>query len=358
MNKHLALIAVLSLTLIGPVYSDTSGPGTCSAAEGLDPICGLTNAEDLLRIPNSNWILASGMANESDHSSGHLYLVDVVTRSAREIFPASQPRLHLDRSTFPDCPNNLDMAHFSAHGLALHALDDHRYRVFMTSHGGREAVEVFELETSTGQPAITWVGCVPIPTGNDINSVAALPDGGFLATRISGAGMEFDAIFEGKVSGFIYQWQSGSGLKAVAETDMSGPNGIIVSQDGREVWVGTWGGRELIRFQRHTNGVLQRDQTLPMSFRVDNLRWTEEGRILAAGHRLTTAQDCGQPLCLDEWEVAEIVPGSMTARTLLVRKPQQGFLGATAAIRLGDSLWLGTFHGDRILSMKVIAAVP
>ena len=52
---------------------------------------------------------------------------------------------------------------------------------------------------------------------------------------------------------------------------------------------------------------------------------------------------------MDEWEVAEIDPTTMTARTLAVKKPSDGFTAATVAIDTADGLWLGTFDGNRIV---------
>ena len=64
---------------------------------------------------------------------------------------------------------------------------------------------------------------------------------------------------------------------------------------------------------------------------------------------MSANQDCGQPLCMDEWEVAEVNPDTMTTRTLAVKKPVAGFTAATVAIDADDGLWLGTFQGDRLV---------
>jgi hypothetical protein len=86
-----------------------------------------------------------------------------------------------------------------------------------------------------------------------------------------------------------------------------------------------------------------------MNFRVDNLRWSKSGTLLAVGHRLSDNQECGGPLCIDEWELAEVDPETMTARTLATKRSMNGFTGATVAIEAEDGFWLGTFDGDRIV---------
>jgi hypothetical protein len=131
---------------------------------------------------------------------------------------------------------------------------------------------------------------------------------------------------------------------------MSGPNGIVVAEDQQRVFVASWGRGEIVRFVRGDDGGLAADKSMVVGFRVDNLRWTDSGTILATGHRLAADQDCdGPPLCFDEWEVAEIDAEKMTATTLAVRKPIPGFSGATVAIRDDGGLWFGTFRGDRIV---------
>lgn len=333
--------------------AEVQADDACAPADGLSFICGLHNAEDLLKVPGTRWIIASGMSGEpGEGGSGHLYQVDAQARTAVAIHPGATPAARHDKAAFPDCPGPLDTANYSAHGLALQPGDGPRHRLYVTSHGAREAVEVFDLEASDAGLAVTWVGCVPIPAGNDINSVAALADGTLLVTRISAPTEESSAaIFAGEPTGFLYRWQPGGALEPLPSTEMSGPNGIIASADGAQVYVGSWGRGEVARFVRAADGSLQHDRTVVAGFRVDNLRWTDEGTILAAGHRLAASQDCGQPLCFDDWEVAEIDAASMTVTTLLAKPPLPGFLGATAAIRDGGTLWLGTFHGERIIHL-------
>ncbi len=190
---------------------------------------------------------------------------------------------------------------------------------------------------------------MPIPAHNDINSVAALADGGFITTRISGSGPEAGGdIFAGEVSGFLYEWHPGGKVQRIPGTDMSGPNGIVVTEDQRTVFVALWGGKGVARFARQGD-TLQRQITLHLPFRPDNLRWTAAGNILAVGHRMSADADCGQPLCFDAWEVAEIDPATMTYTIRATKAPSPGFTGATVALQADGGLWLGTFHGDRLV---------
>ncbi len=224
------------------------------------------------------------------------------------------------------------------------------HRLYVTSHGDREAVEIFEVNAKGKKPSLAWVGCVVMPEHASINSVAPLADGGFVTTRIMGEGPEASGdIFAGEVTGYLYEWHPGGVIKALENTEMSGPNGIEVSSDGNTVYVASWGRGEVSRFTRTADGGLSHDRTLKMKFRVDNLRWSKHGTLYAVGHRMSKNPDCGAPLCIEEWEVAEVDPKNMTAQTLAVKKPISGFQGATVAIDVDDGLWLGTFNGNRIV---------
>jgi len=320
---------------------------SCNKADGLEFLCGPVNAEDLVWLGDTGMLIASGMADAD--GTGRLYAIDSATRRFVELYSPGVVTNDWDQEQFPDCPGVPNPPQFSTHGLAIQR-DGDGYRLYATGHGAREAVEVFAIRPTSGWPEATWIGCVTIPDGNSINSVVGLPDGGFLTTRISGMGDEdTQKIFAGEITGFLYEWHPGGELQQVAGTDMSGPNGIDLSPDGESVYVASWGASEITRFSRAAGGELAREETIEAGFRVDNIRFTAEGMLLAAGHRLADSQDCGQPLCFDEWEVAELDPASGTLTTLAIEPPLAGFLGATVAVRGGQGLWLGTFHGDRVI---------
>lgn len=340
-------------TLLGCQNATTDPHEACVSEQDMVFVCGPMNAEDLVWLDGTKWIIASGMSGQG--ISGHMYLLDPANRSYENWYPGSSPVSRWDRDEFAGCPGELNTANFSAHGLAIRALGDGVHRLYVTSHGAREAVEIFEVDARGEKPSVAWVGCVVMPEHASINSVAPLADGGFLTTRIMDEGSEVSgAIFAGDITGYLYEWHPGGSISAVAGTEMSGPNGIEVSSDGTTVFVASWGRGEISRFRRTANGGLHNERTVKMNFRVDNLRWSKRGTLYAVGHRLSESQDCGDPLCIDEWEVAEVDPVTMKTRTLAVKKPLTGFTGATVAIEWDEGLWLGTFHGDRIVFIPAV----
>ena len=343
--------ATALLLVVGTSVSQTAAAEhhkACEPEQGMIFVCGPQNAEDLVWVGTTPWVIASGMSGEG--VSGHMYLLDPAQRRYEDLYPGTSPVHRWDTDEFAGCPGELDTTDFSAHGLAIRELGDDKHRLYVTSHGAREAVEIFEVDASGEKPKVAWVGCVMMPEHASINSVAPLPDGGFVTTRIMGEGPEATGdIIAGEITGYLYEWHPGGTIAALAGTEMSGPNGIEVSPDGNTVFVASWGRGEVTRFGRAADGGLSHERTLKMNFRVDNLRWSKRGTLYAVGHRLSENPDCGGPLCFDEWEVAEVDPEEMTATTLAVKRPSNGFTGATVAIEADDGLWLGTFNGDRIV---------
>ena len=306
-------------------------------------ICGLVNSEDLIWLSGDNWIVASNYSYEPD--SAALYLVDPVERSYTELFPGDSPRFNFMRNRFADCPGAPDMQNFATHGLSLISRSENLHWLYVTTHGNRESVEVFEIDSSAAKPMATWVGCVIMPENASINSVVALEDGSFLTTRIADRGHGPELIKEllsGAITGFVYEWHPGGKVRMAPGTRMASPNGIVMSPEGKWVFVASWGRHQVVRYLRQNDGSLKKNATLELEFGPDNLRLTSDAKILATGHRMREGADCHKGICVDEWEVAEIDPESLTVRSIIVAKPTESFRGATVAIRGHGGLWLGS----------------
>lgn len=57
------------------------------------------------------------------------------------------------------------------------------------------------------------MGCVVMPEHASINSVAPLPDGGFITTRFMTEGPNaFGDIFAGEIAGYLYEWHPGGAV--------------------------------------------------------------------------------------------------------------------------------------------------
>ncbi|MBT5485002.1 MAG: hypothetical protein HOK55_09770, partial [Gammaproteobacteria bacterium] len=181
----------------------------CDDEAGVQYLCGIINGEDILQIGNSNWLLVSGMDGSLTGSSvnGKIHLVNAEAKTAEVIFPDDAADLQHDLLMYPDCPGPLDITDFSAHGLSLQKSDKgpETYRVYMTSHGAREAIEIFEIDAFL-KPNIQWVGCIPMPQSSWTNSVTILSDGGFLATQFYNPSQHsIENVLAGEVTGHVFE---------------------------------------------------------------------------------------------------------------------------------------------------------
>ncbi|MFO7324441.1 MAG: hypothetical protein DIU62_001880 [Pseudomonadota bacterium] len=327
-----------------------AAPASCDPDGDLHYICGPVNAEDVVRLGNTRWVIASGLdgpLNGGAPARGHLYLVDSQAKTAIDWFPGRARPAQADHSLFHACPGPVDAAAFSAHGLALRERSAGRFRLYVTAHGAREAIEVFDIDATGAEPAIAWAGCVVLPGKVSANGVAILPDWGFVTTQFVDRSLplqqSFGQVMAGQVSGGLYEWHPGGRVEPIAGTELSGPNGIVVSPDGRTLFVAAYGTHEVVRFRREGTGAPAKD-VISLGITPDNLRWSAGGKVLAAGgvHAPGTAPGAAG------WAVVEIDPQSLAVRKVAGGQKLTGMQGVTAAVDVGREIWLGTFSGDRI----------
>src|SRR5262249_17309397 len=86
---------VLSMLALSSVFALPQGAAVPRAA-GCDPagnvrfVCGLVGPEDLVIVPGSNWVIASGMA-----APGAMTLVDIHTKTTTALYPSANLKQRL-----------------------------------------------------------------------------------------------------------------------------------------------------------------------------------------------------------------------------------------------------------------------
>jgi len=305
----------------------------CPSDPGITYICGLMNAEDLLSIGDTGMILTSGMSSEG--INGHLYIVNPLDDSWEELVSGPNYSADQDDAMFPNCPGPLDATTFSAHALALNETEAIRFDLYITSHGAREAIEVFDLDLGEGIAELTWKGCVTLDDTIMHNSVAILADGGFVTTEFADES-GFEPIFAGEINGGVKEWHPGGEVVVLDGTQLSGPNGIVVSDDQRYMYVAAFGTREVVRFDRSQSPSAK--ETITLDIVLDNIRWGEPGKLLTAGGN---AEGGG-------WSVVEVDTSTMQAVRVGGMDADAALQGVSSALQVNDEIWVGTYSGDRI----------
>jgi hypothetical protein len=320
----------------------------CEPAGGLQFVCGPKNAEDLVRVPDTNWILSSGLADGAS-----FFLIDSRSGAWRPLTFEIKP----DKA-FSNCPSPPVLANFNTHGLSIRSLSRDISRLHVVGHGAREAIEVFDVTIGADGPALAWKGCVPMPDGLAANSVAAFADGSIVATVLLMPGKTFLDSVERRPTGAVFEWVPGtSGFVHVAGTELPGNNGIEVAPDGNEFYVVSSGLQTVVAFS-HSNPARPLRSTRPLPFTPDNVHRGPDGRLLTAGMANDVPECGGAPG--PEHDLARLatcprgtIAAAIDSRTLqhdiIVETPAiPGFSNATMILPLGQQFWLGTFSGDRI----------
>jgi hypothetical protein len=346
------MVLAFTLLLAAPVALATDG--NCQSAGELDFVCGLVNAEDLAQVPGTGWILASGFAPGEG-----IYLVDSEQKTWSKLYPADAPLARQDMEIFGACPGSPDPNTLVTHGLNLRPGENGHSRLYVTGHGGREAIEVFDVDASGERPVLTWIGCVMTPDHMEANSVAALADGSLRVTIPLHTGRTITEALIPEITGAVHAWSPGdSGFTMIQGTELPYANGIEVSEDGSEFYVASSGLFNVTAFS-NTNPARVLRTTKTLEFVPDNLHMGRGGQLLTGG-LVVDDPACGnvrgpEPFdlgvfasCPRPFIVASIDPQSMEVTDLVRGPANPDFSNVTMGLQVGDEIWIGTFTGDRI----------
>lgn len=318
----------------------------CAPDAGLNYLCGVLNVEDLLLLGDTGMILASGMSSEG--VAGHLYLIDPLVNTAEDLIYDGSFTQEFDSVAFSQCPGVLNLDDFSAHGLALNEYDDNMFQLYITSHGEREAIEVFEIDMNGASTTFKWQGCITLPAEASFNSVAILNDGGFVTTKFIDENTGFEAVNNGEINGGVYEWHPGGRVNFVAGTELSGANGIALSADERYMYVAAFGARELVKFDRSVTPVSK--EVVALDITLDNIRWGVDGKLLTAGNNYVAPEDCNGSDCNTGWSVLEIDADTLAVTRVGGANQDATMQGISSALEVNGTIWVGTYSGDRVAS--------
>ncbi len=325
----------------------------CQPMNNVSVYCGYQNPEDLVVVPSGEALIVSEMGEFMLDSPGGLSMLDIASGKRGEINIDWTGR---DAAWGAENCDTPEAAAFSPHGIDLITRTDGRHQLLVVNHGKREAVEFFELLQRDGQWALDWRGCALPPGDPFINDVAGLQDGGFFVTHMWDKSTPFEKIAEkfanGENLGWVWEWQQDSGFTKVDESDEMMPNGIAVNADNSKIFVNIYLGNKTIRIDRASGEI-------DGSFEVqqpDNITVDAEGNLWVASHKHDPlGQTCAavtQGPCILPYDVVRADPVTMASETVMQQDgPPMGY--GTVALRVGDQIYTGSAHGDRIASKAI-----
>lgn len=325
------LIGTLALSMLA-----CSGPPlieVCEAGDGLVPVCGFQNPEDLVVLPGG-WLILSEM--DRSGAGGKITAYRTTDGTRRELHGGG-----------PD---------FLPHGIDLSA---DGARLWVVDHGARESIEEFALSHGPGiGPSLEHVRSIPVPEELDanLNDIAATADG-FVTTKMLPTnalkGMWGTVI--GSNTGRLYTWSEDGGWNAVADSEAALPNGVAASADGRHYFLAEWGRGRVVRVDAGGGGRLE---SADLGFAPDNLSWTPTGEPLVAGQVATPIEAVAcrdlpeKTSCALGSGVSRLNPETLEIEPVLLHEPATVIGAASVAVEQDGHIWIGSFSGDRIASME------
>jgi hypothetical protein len=337
------VFAALGTSSVRAQEGNDASLSECRSEQGLTYLCGFILPEDVVNVGSTGLVLASG-----HRAPGHMYLIDPAAGTWSELIHSDTFRLRHAASAWPECPGPVNLEAFDVHGISLAETSPGRFSVYTTSHGEREAIEIYDLDlrgdVPGAAPVLTWTGCVLLQQDGYFNAVARLADGGFVTTRMRDRNASTGSI-RGTISGRVFEWHPGGQLLPLAGTELSLPNGIEVSADERYLYVAASGTQELVRFDRRATPIGKRTVSTPMG--PDNIHWDSSGKLLIAGPNPADPAACDAAPCPAGWTVIEVDPETLTFSRLGGADGTAAMQRASAAIRVGNEIWVGS-NEDRI----------
>jgi len=343
------MFAILLLALYAAASGANGAPDTaagCAPAAGLHYICGPQASEDLVRIPHSAWLIASGM---NVGRPAHLYLIDTLTKTSFILFPAAG--LDTPARAPGGCPGPPDPARMSMDGLALRAGPHGTHTLYAANHGDRMAIEFFAIDARGPKPTLRWSGCALLPSGTLPNAVTTLADGGLLVISFYDPNdpAAWTRMAAGQNTGRILQWHAAAGFQTLPNSATSGGNGIEVSADGDLIYASSWSSRQLVVLSRRDGS----RHAIALDFMPDNIHRLADGSLLVAGQRTSVAaiRACSGAQCPQPWVVARVQPRSGRVQTVLSGPGSATVNYACGALAVNGTLYI-TVRGDQRIAYR------
>ena len=348
-----------------------------AAAAPVTLVCGAANVEDMVALQGTPWIVGGGMGDRYFQGGG-LHLIDTRTNriGKAELAMAVDAR---PEAPYDACPGPVSAAQFSAHGVNAVAGPDGTHRLYVVNHGGRESIEIFGVVTTSDVPVVQWIGCVLTPDMVMTNAIAAKQDGTLVLSASNAGtarmpsfyelsqrppadqGHEWDGETAGQQKGLVLTWTREQGWRPVANSALPGNNGIELSRDGQWAYVNAWSGESVTRIP--LDPARGKPATAKLGFKADNIRWGDDGTLIATGQR-ATEQDviaCAfgtGSACAIPYRAVAIDPETLAVAPLYDGAGSDRFGAATVGLKTGDALWLGSLRSDCVARVTLAGNRP
>ncbi len=322
----------------------------------LNYIEGIKNPEDLVHIPNTNWIISSGMAPNSG-----LHLVNIKNKKVEKIeYNTNTLDIYSDMKE----PVSEEL---QAHGISIRDIGNKQYKLYVVAHHGKdeihdlanakglESIEIFNINMKKEKPVFTWQGRVKLPEGLVGNAVVSDTKGGIYTTVALHPGNTAMDFFGNKPTGAIYYLKEGEKeFKKLNGTELIGNNGIEISKDGKSLYVVSMDGIskfEILDINGEKEVKLIKTQKINVGL-GDNIHWYKDELIISASRLENCPNNKPDFSCMKGYHVSTINPETLKITTILKGENSDKFSGVSVVLPIGNTLWFGSFTGNVIAYRK------
>lgn len=336
----------------------------CVTLDDVRSHCGFRNPEDIEALPDGRHLLVSEMSRLGKDEPGSLALFDTVLDKTVRI------QLQMGERNWGDMAcDKPDLDRLSPHGIYLYETDTGARRLLAVNHAGaRDSVEAFEVyKDAADNWNLRWQGALCPPEDAFLNDVTATADGrvfttqmfhkSALASDLSLFWLILRASFGGS-TGWLWQWHPDTGYAIVPNTEGGFPNGVVVSQPHKAIFVAYGSGNRLVRLHVDSYEIQGSiEMAAPDNFVVDGTDlW-----VASLDSSLSELELCagrGQGPCLLPFSVYRIdlsAPFREGAQEKVLSQPRNSppHGAISVAHPAFGRLWLGAFSGDRITSIAL-----
>lgn len=349
--KNIRSLIFLSLLALFGCSADLSSITGCQSNQELNVYCGFTNPEDLALTPDKQFLIVSefgGMAPLAEMQFGQLSLFDIDSKTKRDLPISVGDNLWGDTQ----CSRDHELG-FGPHGIDLKQRTDGRWQLAVVSHMPVESIEMFELVQHDGW-ALEWRGCVKVEGQYYFNDVALTVNGDFYATHMFPKDTSMLKViynvFAKLDTGQVVYWSPKEGLKPLDFTRGSFPNGIALDDDSQQLVVNYNLADQTVLYNLAT----QQAMATYRHNSPDNVV-INEGYVWVANHdhaatdtlACSKTVNCPLAFSINQLSLQDLSP----IKSYTFSGSNMGV--GTVGVVLNDSLWIGSYHADRLAEASI-----
>src|SRR4051812_2366789 len=151
MKANLLFTAAVFAGLVFSGTARAASEGDCNAIGKAKFVCLSESAEDIVALPNSDWVVISGT----------LRAVNTKAHAEVELFPSDQK---LDKAVYGECPGPIggkeaEDKKIRSGGINIRSGANGVHTLYVLHGGDGAAVQVFQIKAASPKPTLTWIGC-------------------------------------------------------------------------------------------------------------------------------------------------------------------------------------------------------